>query len=350
MRKFFGGVLRHPHPGHRDKSSNEKSIYEPLIHSDRIHLLIMEPGHGTDPIQCHFETVRLNIVEKPSYEAISYPWRAPLPIHTVFVNGSPIQIRDNLYTSLCRFRDQTQPRTLCAEALCINQQDIPEVNQPVRMMATVFANSIFTLLWLGTISGPEYLALRLLQRCDTETQSLDVKQTAAAVDQIFFKGEPGGDGPTATQKADSFEALSRKPCFGHVWILQEFAVSTNVLFVCGNITFPLFSFELYLKILSFQYPLALRSSSSPFRNMEALGWFRSTPKTKEERALSFRLRYSAGRFGAMDARDQIFVLLGTTDDQTRRTLTVDYNRSVQDVFTEATAYCCLQSKNPFIML
>lgn len=69
--------------------------------------------------------------------------------HVVFHGNERIPVTENLHTALKRFRFPDKPRTLWVDAICINQQDVPERNQQVQIMGPIFKNAGCVLVWLG---------------------------------------------------------------------------------------------------------------------------------------------------------------------------------------------------------
>lgn len=92
------------------------------------------------------------------YEALSYVWgsaETPRSITIVFVQSDnrastfECSITENLWNALCALRSTNQPRTVWTDALCINQNDIPEKNAQVAQIRDVYANAKRTVAYLG---------------------------------------------------------------------------------------------------------------------------------------------------------------------------------------------------------
>ncbi|KAE8447989.1 hypothetical protein EG329_009912 [Mollisiaceae sp. DMI_Dod_QoI] len=80
------------------------SIYDPLDESiDSIRLLSFEEGcNGDGVIRCNL--VHVTFGQKPVYDALSYTWgEATDQSHTIFINGKPFTVRDNLFKILKSF-------------------------------------------------------------------------------------------------------------------------------------------------------------------------------------------------------------------------------------------------------
>lgn len=65
----------------------------------------------------------------------------------ISIDGKVVHVTQNLKGALQFF--SITPALLWADALCINQQDIPEKNQQVNMMATIYRKAANVTVWLG---------------------------------------------------------------------------------------------------------------------------------------------------------------------------------------------------------
>jgi hypothetical protein len=145
-------------------------VYQPLLHEDSLRLLILEPAAIGERIRCRLEHSRLSL--NPQYNAISYAWGESLNEHTISLDDSTFEIRRNLYNALQHFRNGKRPRTLWADAICLNQTDIAERNHQVKLMRRIYEKSGITLIWLGEATDEDLLGLELISRYETAAQKL----------------------------------------------------------------------------------------------------------------------------------------------------------------------------------
>jgi hypothetical protein len=120
------------------------AIYHPFTEDDSIRLLLIDPNSRGSPISCRSQEVRLS--SKPDYFALSYTWGAPVSTHTIQVNGHSVPVRQNLYTALQYLRDENEPQVFWIDALCINQEDVPERNQQVQIMGQIYKGAAETVV------------------------------------------------------------------------------------------------------------------------------------------------------------------------------------------------------------
>jgi hypothetical protein len=103
----------------------------------------------------------------PLYEALSYIWDSVTGLHTIKVLGPPLDsqssshaayqssdargvtkgcfttlgITQNLALALRHLRDSQRPRILWIDAICINQNDLPERSAEVRRMGDIYSTA-----------------------------------------------------------------------------------------------------------------------------------------------------------------------------------------------------------------
>lgn len=93
------------------------------------------PSCGYVPCQC--------------YEALSYTWGGFAEGRTIDLHGEAYTISDNLFAALKRLRKLNAVRRLWIDAICINQSDLAERAQQVRMMDMVYSRAAAVVVWLG---------------------------------------------------------------------------------------------------------------------------------------------------------------------------------------------------------
>ena len=95
----------------------------------------------------------LNKTPLPSYEALSYVWGSDeKPFRVACNQKSGIPVTASLYHALRDLRLEDEIRTIWADAICINQHDVPERNHQVLLMDRVYkgAQKVVTYVGEGT--------------------------------------------------------------------------------------------------------------------------------------------------------------------------------------------------------
>lgn len=126
------------------------SIYETVkIKEGQIRLLqiISTAPH----IECNLKAADLD--DEITFDALSYVWGDPSITTDILVNGKRVSITKNLSTALEYAREHLHRRNpdlwIWADAICINQTDIPEKNQQVPLMRNIYAQAGTVFCWLS---------------------------------------------------------------------------------------------------------------------------------------------------------------------------------------------------------
>ncbi|KAJ0335971.1 hypothetical protein COL154_013373 [Colletotrichum chrysophilum] len=136
--------------------------YSPLAPNRQIRLLKLCAGTETEKLTG--ELVHVFLDEKPFFTALSYAWGEMQPRKTIFCSNLKMEIGPSLYSALRHLRQPARDTFLWADALCINQQDISERSQQVRMMGDIYAAAFVTVIWLGEESSDVKMAFGWLRR------------------------------------------------------------------------------------------------------------------------------------------------------------------------------------------
>jgi hypothetical protein len=72
------------------------------------------------------------------YGALSYVWGDTTQSRTITCNGQAIQVTINLADALFRLRDEQATELVWIDALCIDQDNVLERNQQVKLMKDIY--------------------------------------------------------------------------------------------------------------------------------------------------------------------------------------------------------------------
>jgi hypothetical protein len=104
----------------------------------------------------------------PNYEALSYTWGTKANSEIAYIESEDtesltFQIQENLASALRHLRYENKPRTLFVDAICINQEDIPERNNQVTRMADIYTLAHRVVVWWGPTSNNSKLGISTLE-------------------------------------------------------------------------------------------------------------------------------------------------------------------------------------------
>ena len=137
----------------------ESSTYKKL-HSQETLVLVLSQGAGTDAIFGRLITRNLKHYiqalenrttdeDVESFEALSYTWDPSLRGYPFPTEDGIVQITLSLKIALQRLRLANKHRILWADGICINQDDLSEREEQVRLMGDIYRTARRTVVFLG---------------------------------------------------------------------------------------------------------------------------------------------------------------------------------------------------------
>jgi len=177
--------------------------------------LSLSPGDFHDPIRGALETVSLG--NCPKYDALSYVWGKDMAPTPIILGGTEITITENLETALRHLRHGQTSRWLWVDAVCIDQSDVVERAEQVKLMNRIYRSASTVLIWLGPNADDSDTVMRKIQIFDK--QSWQTYNFQVGLMEILYR-----------------------PWFTRIWVLQEFLLGKNPRIGCGTIWVPWVSF------------------------------------------------------------------------------------------------------------
>jgi ubiquinone biosynthesis protein UbiJ len=135
------------------------------------------------------------------------------------LNGTRVDVRENLWSALVHLRDSRQERGLWIDALCINQGDIEERNHQVKLMAFIFARAEEVLVWLGPMETPNI---------KTQLERASENHKYEIFPEDYMKGQELKEKWRIGQERVEVSALCNQPYWKRVWIVQEIGAATKL--------------------------------------------------------------------------------------------------------------------------
>ncbi|OCK81069.1 hypothetical protein K432DRAFT_274813, partial [Lepidopterella palustris CBS 459.81] len=83
------------------------------------------------------------------YTALSYVWGAPKGIKPITVNGSLFFVTEKLYHALQHLRFEDIAPAIWINSICIDQANDIENPEQVRLMGSIYSNTVRVIVWLG---------------------------------------------------------------------------------------------------------------------------------------------------------------------------------------------------------
>ncbi|KAJ5252788.1 hypothetical protein N7489_003198 [Penicillium chrysogenum] len=275
----------------------------------------IQPGSGKEKIRCHVSPQSLTSHPSGDYEALSYVWGDWENHGTISLNGIPdFPVTRNLLRALRRVRTRDRPRRVWIDQISINQQEKAERKRQVKQIGRIFSQASRVIVWLGESD-----------------------------EDIDYASKDGRDFFTALRKACSDGTAN--PWWSRAWVIEEFVLSKRD---------PLVMFGPYQREWAgFMEPKEEWNSYGPAAqkrdkdagmgdpvkemlivNLHMLNYNRMrVPKGEHNlHALTAILRQT----NTLDPRDKVYCALASLSNTERGLITVDYDKSVSEVFSHAT--------------
>ncbi|KAH7400652.1 heterokaryon incompatibility, partial [Phaeosphaeria sp. MPI-PUGE-AT-0046c] len=110
----------------------------------------------------------------PPFEALPYVWGPMNENKELSLQGCRMKITDNLWGALIQLRSATASRLLWVDALAINQTDLQERSDQVRLMRDMYTKATSTLVWLGEERDHSQMAMSFLKRLEERGSQTEV--------------------------------------------------------------------------------------------------------------------------------------------------------------------------------
>ena len=231
-------------------ASRRKYQYTPLRDpSSQIRFLEVasENPEQDDLIKCKLTIWEVETA--PPYHAISYTWGPEQPTETITVDDGLAVVRKNCADVLRQLIFFKTCRYYWLDALCIDQASVEEKSAQVAMMGGIFHNAEHVLLCIGNLDDDGEYAIQAIrdQTRHDEPKPSDRKRHPSWNEHIwpvivkYNSREPAGVPPNVdlTRFALSLAAISRRPYFERMWVVQEIYLAQDVSVCCGKARLPM---------------------------------------------------------------------------------------------------------------
>ena len=299
---------------------NSSEVYRPLTLDDQIRLLRLYPGVDGEKLVCQLLHFRLqDFPSDLSYEAISYTWSDQDGVYDqsralYFVDGDrAFQISKNCHSALCKVRNATTARMIWIDAVCIDQKNLVERAEQVKIMPKIFGLAEKVIVFLGDLEIYEVPHFTALFR--------HIKQ----------------DRYIPSHLQPWWEQLLSRRWFKRIWVIQEVILANYTIFLLGPLSID---WEQLQAVIDNGKPTASSRSTIP--------WFRLWMKDLGSYNM-IEVFCLTSECDASDPRDKIYGLIGLLPEKFARDIKPDYRKSVTEVYKDATFACVRQIGSPKVL-
>ncbi|TGO55591.1 hypothetical protein BOTNAR_0241g00030 [Botryotinia narcissicola] len=205
-----------------------------------IRVLSILAGPDESPVQCEMKTMSLVDKYMEDYTALSYCWGSSPEQSVIWIDNVRVSVGINLANALIRLR-KMGIELVWIDAVCIKQSDKQEKSFQVRLMTQIYPKAKIVYTWLGLdSSGLSAFAMNSMK--DLEISSphrIDSLLRRISRSKLFTSlncnvryrcNIPGCEELTA-----SLRDFFNWEYWVRMWIIQEIAVASDVLFLCGDV-------------------------------------------------------------------------------------------------------------------
>lgn len=293
------------------------------------------------------------------YEAVSYAWESLEKPHSINIrNVGDIAITSSLFDTLRHFRYAHRPRTLWIDAICIDQNNVPERNQQVAKMADIFSAPTAVLVWLGPGEITDTLAFATMDvhklenwdsRYFVDIKTLHDSLCAYKESYALSRSSLKADEDIAIAALRAILTISQAEWFLRLWVVQETTDLTKVKYFRGSHELDRHDLRRAFKLLA-DNATALRSRGV-WIDRRALSdvvqhvCFSFPTLVSGGDIILVSLRYSEKR--CYDPRDRVFALRRVLGLEAFDELWPDYELNCLEVYRRLVRVC-LDVENRYI--
>jgi hypothetical protein len=330
-----------------------------------IRLLKLAWSTQTDCFDVELVHVSLATCEIP-YLAISYAWidgdDGAKPSKVFFDKDTFLDIGGPVNTILRTLLRPGECIHLWIDGICINQKNVDEKGLQVMLMEKIYSQAEQVVISLGQSDSLTDKAMDFivpLQHALVNISHPSFGTALASGLEAFRYLRAGIDLSPAPWSA--LNALFNRNWWNRTWVIQEVALGSEPLFVCGDraveweVMVQAMKGVLLHGVLARMFSTNAKDPTVPTAkpivaatNLSQMALARYKVKTKKLSSFQETLVDMAG-FGVTNPVDRVYGMLGISREEDRKELKPNYSATVQQVYID-TARCLLGRKDSILIL
>ena len=309
------------------------------------------------------ELHHVELTPKLEFFAVSYVWGEQKFPNVLHMQAPTIlKITRTLHDALKRFRQRDVPVMLWVDAVCINQGDIEERSSQIPSMGFIYTYAQKVLAWLGSATGLEIDVEKIqlagamaffgrgLLRPGTSLHLLsDLEQLIAdVVENQSERWTRVFETASMDSKLDpcGLKPLLMSPWFTRMWIVQEVALSKQVVLHFGRVEISWHDFERIMVIIWLYIETTNPVELSALNHFRQFCWplvrvsYMVRCREGGARSLAYQIDWwftsmaSFGQRACLSDHDRVYALLGLCPSPERVQIKVDYSKTPSQLYTE----------------
>ncbi|KAI6084270.1 heterokaryon incompatibility protein-domain-containing protein [Hypoxylon rubiginosum] len=315
-------------------------IYRYVLPTDGrcIRVFTIRPGVEQDEIHIELQKdpVSLDNEEHVPYEALSYVWGSEsdrAPVRFGASGQFSLSLTRNLAEALRFLRYPNRPRTMWADAICINQENGAEKSAQVSIMGDIFREATHVVAWLGLETDTTRRAVELFEEMGSQVEIVNW-ETGARRPSATARNEALCDStsalPYTALDGQAIMGVLERPWFRRLWVRQEIQLARAASLLIGTFSIP------WIYLQTGVFCIYYRASHfTPFDEVTRTATFDfATSVCKPSDIHLHLLRNSLRGTQCRDPRDRIYSVLSLLRDQPWLDITPDYGAPAAEVYRD----------------
>jgi len=241
-----------------------------------------------------------------------------LPAQRILINGQLFEVRQNLYDFLIAAQQHAFSGAFWIDQICIDQDNVPEKNHQVTMMASIYKRALKVVVWLGGLTEEQeaimpYIELRMLAEY-------------GGGPTVTIETQGGGTyGPSLSTVIEFFQ----NPYWTRMWIVQELVTSQDFTAYGARNSISGWALRCFAVWLDDHVPARENTQlMSPHVN-----YLLTRAPNGSARYLLSDLFYHLSQGQCWDLKDRLYSLRALLTNGT--SVVIDYSKPVTDVLLDA---------------
>lgn len=298
--------------------------YEPVNERD-IRLVELQSPNPDNPKEVACKIKYSTLDSCPLFTAVSYMWGPASTPEIVYIEGKVLKVRESLFQLLLDLR-RGEPRLLWIDALCIDQENMIERMEQVKIMGEIYAKANYVMTWLGSECKDGELGAQML---DLYARQLPLPPNA---DEHNYK---------------AIEQLYRTAYWSRRWPIQEVLQGRTVIIYVAGLETSLSTMAEFALDSNFPWPqdAYVKSVRTRLRETLPVRLYQHRRAGKQNLTLTnMLLDYSTTE--CSDPHDIVFAFLSLTPRITDH-INAGYDTDIIDLMLEVLRIACrLESLPP----
>jgi len=333
-------------------SSLRPYCYEPLKPNRQFRLLSVRSNPTPSGPEWEYNLVTFPLDHAPSYETVSYVWGDNKRLHSLNLAEDTLLVTESISKALPLLSPHCTTGYLWIDQLCINQDDITERNNQVRLMGELYSRSVRTLVYLQVKQWAIDCIVSFLEaEPDFQKAGMNDQFNNKALERQLELDYSSDSSNAHTWR--SIVELMNNPWFTRAWIAQEVILSQVVDVIVGKIVvsfetlhhLALTTARMEQHTLKTHKPEKCVISSTGFNRLHPVAKVRiAREKGKQPKKFWDLLSNIAQYSHSSDPHDAIYAFLGLLDDD-RVSIDVDYSVSESQVYMRTASAAIIGHRN-----